>query len=245
MAWYVMHCPSLMMAVYSSEGFILFVQRLERSSWLQYYIFFIRKTILNGNDYQLDRCFPEIHDASYRDRFADSETPDGFTRLSSGVFWWLINIRPGYLVFRQGNSCTLEPYMSYWFARQFGYDQLYIGNPNPRLHFSGNLFEGARAWYYSVARGTGAIFTLPHKNPNFYASFDFCSWYFMANQVPGFGINTSYIRGIKSTYKTKLGSKGCRMRGMDEFQAAEKEEGVNPGGRSAGQGQPLQSRSLG
>jgi len=67
----------------------------------------------------------------------------------------------------------------------------------------------------------------------------------MANQVPRFGISTSCIRGIKSTYKTKLGSKGCRMRGMDEFQATEKEEGVNLGGRSAGQGQPLQSRSLG
>ena len=110
------------------------------------------------------------------------------------------------------------------FAQQFEYNQLYIGNPNLRLRFSGNLFEGARAWYYSVAGGTGAIFTLPHKTPNFYASFSFYSWYFMANQVPGFGINTSYIRGIKSTYKTKLGSKGCRMRGMDEFQAAEKEE---------------------
>jgi len=45
----------------------------------------------------------------------------------------------------------LEPYMSCRFARQFGYDQLYIGNQNPRLRFSGNLFEGARAWYYSVA----------------------------------------------------------------------------------------------
>ena len=66
----------------------------------------------------------------------------------------------------------------------------------------------------------------------------------MANQVPNFGINTSSIRGIKSTYKTTLGSKGYRMRGMDEFQVAEKEEGVNLGGRSTGQGQPLQSWSL-
>jgi len=29
MAWYVMHCPSLMMAVSPSEGFIPFKQRLE------------------------------------------------------------------------------------------------------------------------------------------------------------------------------------------------------------------------
>ena len=47
----------------------------------------------------------------------------------------------------------------------------------------------------------------------------------MANQVPEFGINTSCIRGIKSTYKTKLGSKGCMMREMNEFQEAEKKEG--------------------
>ena len=41
---------------------------------------------------QLDRCFPEIYDVSYRDKFADLVGSDGFTRLSSGVFWWLINI---------------------------------------------------------------------------------------------------------------------------------------------------------
>jgi len=33
MAWYVVHCPSLMMAVSPSEGFIFFVQKLENSSW--------------------------------------------------------------------------------------------------------------------------------------------------------------------------------------------------------------------
>jgi len=97
------------------------------------------------------------------------------------------------------------------FTRQFGYDQLYVGNPNPNLRFCGNLFEGARAWYYSIAGGTGAIFTLPHKTPNSYANLGFCMWYFMANKVPGFGINTSYIKGIKSMYKAKVGSKGYRM----------------------------------
>jgi len=35
MAWYVMHCPSLMTAVSPSEGFISFVQKLENSSWSQ------------------------------------------------------------------------------------------------------------------------------------------------------------------------------------------------------------------
>ena len=136
-------------------------------------MFFILKTILNGGNSQLDRCFPEIHDASYGDKFADLVGPDGFTQLSSGVFWWLINIRPGYLIFQQGNSCTVEPYMSCQFAWQFGYAQLYIGNPNTNFSFCGNLFEGTRAWYYSVAGGTGAIFTLPHKTPNSYVSLIF------------------------------------------------------------------------
>jgi len=45
----------------------------------------------------------------------------------------------------------------------------------------------------------------------------------MANKVLGFGINTLCIKGIKSTYKTKVRSKGCRMREMTEYQEAEKE----------------------
>ena len=111
-----------MTVVSVSEGFVPFVQRLESSSWLQYYMFYIQKTILNGDNYQLDRCFLEIHDASYEDKFADLVGLDGFTRLPSGVFWWLINIQPGYLIFRQRNSCTVEPYMPCRLARQFGYD---------------------------------------------------------------------------------------------------------------------------
>jgi len=40
--------------------------------------------------------------------------------------------------------------------------------------------------------------------------------------VPKFGINTSCIKGIKSTYKAKVECKGCRMRGMNEYQEAER-----------------------
>jgi len=93
MAWYVMHCPSLMTVVPLSAGFVPFVQKLDNSSWTHYYMFYVRKSILNISNYQLDRCFPEIADASYGDKFADLARPDDFTRLPSGVFWWLINIR--------------------------------------------------------------------------------------------------------------------------------------------------------
>ena len=67
----------------------------------------------------------------------------------------------------------------------------------------------------------------------------------MANQVLELAINTSCIRGIKSTYKIKLGSKGYLMRGMDKFQAAEKEEGgesrreVSGTGTAAAEPEPL------
>lgn len=36
----------------------------------------------------------------------------------------------------------LESYLPSQFARQFGYDQLYIGNPNSQLSDEGNLFIG-------------------------------------------------------------------------------------------------------
>ena len=60
MAWYVMHCPSLMTPVSWSEGFTPFVQRLEGSSWCNTYMYFIRRCILTASNYQLNRCFPEI-----------------------------------------------------------------------------------------------------------------------------------------------------------------------------------------
>ena len=167
-----MHCPSLMMLFSASEGFTPYVQRLENSSWLHYYMFSSERwswmgitTSWTGVSLRFMTCLTGIN--------LQILSVWIFTRLSSGVFWWLINIRPEYLVFRQGDFCTLKPYVPCQFTQQFGYDQLYVGNPNPSLRFCGNLFEGARAWYYSVAGGTGAIFTLPHKTPNSYASFRF------------------------------------------------------------------------
>ena len=68
-------------------------------------------------------------------------------------------------------------------------------------------------------RNWGCLY-LPHKTLNSCASFGFCTWYFMANKVPGFEINTSCI---KSTYKAKVRSKSYRMRGMTEYQEDEKE----------------------
>jgi len=134
-------------------------------------MFFIRRTIQSDFNYQLVRCFSDIQDTLYGDRFLDFTGPDGFTTLSTGVFCWLINIRPWYLIFRQGNTCTIKPYLPSRFAR-LGYDQLYVGNPNTILRFSENLFEGARAWYFHVAGGTRATF-IPQRTPHSYTSLSF------------------------------------------------------------------------
>ena len=79
----------------------------------------------NSMNYQVVRCFLDFPEASYGERFSDGLGVDWFTTLSAGVFWWLINIHPGYLVFQQGNICIIEPHVPSQFARQFEYDQLY------------------------------------------------------------------------------------------------------------------------
>jgi len=114
------------------------------------------------------------------------------------------------------------------FAQQFGYDQLYVSNPNASLCFSGNLFEGAREWYYSVAGETRAVFSLPHKMPNCHTSLSFCTWYFLASRMPDFRINTSCIKSIKAFYKAMLES-NKRVQGMNEYQEAKRKTGGEAG----------------
>jgi len=67
----------------------------------------------------------------------------------------------------------IEPYLLSHFAKQFGYDYFYVENLNIDLHFSGNLFEGARASYFYVAGGTRVMFSLPQQTPNSYTSLSF------------------------------------------------------------------------
>jgi len=127
----------------------------------------------------------------------------------------LINIRPGYLIFRQGNTCTIESYLPSHFARQFRYDQIYGGNLNTGLHFNGNIFEGVRAWYFQVARETGVMFSLPQRSPNEYISLSFCTWYVIADMVLGYEMNASCIKAFKTTYSAYRGSKTILKKRMN------------------------------
>src|SRR5436189_3310094 len=114
--------------------------------------------------------------------------------LAPGPFTWLLNIRPGYHLFRREVECWIEPYTPSRFARQFGYDQLYVGNPNSGLAARGTLLEGARAWFYSIAGGTGVTFSLLSLRPKFLCSLNFGCWFLAATGV-----------GVPSSFLTSLG----------------------------------------
>ena len=101
-----------------------------------------RKLVRRYDVYGLFRCFPRIPGAGYDEEFRDAG--EGRSSLSRGIFEWLVSIRPSHLLYRSGDSCYLEPYVPSRFARQFGYDQLYVGNPNLNLAFMGSLIDGAR-----------------------------------------------------------------------------------------------------
>jgi len=110
--------------------------RFEGSSWLRTYMAAVRKLLCWYDVYNLFWCFPYIRDAGYGEEFKDMR--DGKTSLSQGIFEWLVSIRPSHLVYRSGDTCYLEPHVPSRFARQFGYDQHYIGNPNTSLAFMGS-----------------------------------------------------------------------------------------------------------
>jgi len=156
---------SLMTIVHTSEDFMSFLQKLERSTWQHTYKFFIRRIIQSDFNYQLIWCFPDIQDTSYGDCFLDFTGPDGFTTLPTGALCWLINIRLGYLIFHQGDTCTIKPYLPSQFARQFGCDQLYVGNPNTGLHFSRNLLKGYARGIFTWPEGWGHRLVFLNDHP--------------------------------------------------------------------------------
>ncbi|ONK73034.1 uncharacterized protein A4U43_C04F26450 [Asparagus officinalis] len=90
---------------------------------------------------------------------------------------------PGYLTFRVRNQCFIEPYLPCRFARQFGYDQLYVGNPRQQLRTHGGLVDGLRAWLWTVTGCTGAKFSLPSAERQLNLTFLSCRWLLAANKT--------------------------------------------------------------
>ena len=88
--------------------------------------------------------------------------------------------------------------MPSWFARQFGYDQCYVGNPSHRLSYEGSLIDNTQGWYWYIAGCTGAKFVLPQREPALRTSLAYCKWHKAANTFPsGYNLGTSGLTEIK------------------------------------------------
>ena len=85
------------------------------------------------------------------------------------------------------------------------------------------MYEGARVWYFNMARGTEERFILQQKVLNSDASLRFCTWYIIADSVPSYSINYTCIKKIKAMFQAKKGSKSTHLKGMSEFLQTELE----------------------
>jgi len=234
MAWFALHCPALIGAGADPPQGVrtALLRRFEGCSWQKIYVAEARKLVRRYDAYSLFRCFPRMRDAGFNEEFHDAESGD--SPMSRGVFEWLVSIRPSHLLFRSGDTCYLEPYVPSRFARQFGYDQLYVGNPNPDLNFMGSLIDGARAWQFFTADGTGARLRTPLRDPGLRTTLCFCQWYAASNSTPpGFNANSSGVRLIAHRMRQKASEKkeGKRVRvpGIEEFIAVDDSEASDAG----------------
>src|SRR3954470_3508824 len=175
-----------------------FIRSVAECSWTLSQRPEICQFLSRPENYLLYRCPPSFDEAVDGGSFMDLAEEDGSTMLAPGPFTWLLNIRPGYHLFRREAECWIEPYTPSRFARQFGYDQLYVGNPNSDLAVQGTLLEGTRAWFYSIAGGTGATFLLPSSRPKLLCSLNFGCWFLAATGVE-----------VPSSFLTNLGGEGA------------------------------------
>ncbi|ONK80572.1 uncharacterized protein A4U43_C01F19320 [Asparagus officinalis] len=89
----------------------------------------------------------------------------------------------GFPDIRKQLQCFIEPYLPYRFARQFGYDQLYVGNPRQQLRTHGGLVDGLRAWLWTVTGCTGVKFSLLSAERQLNLTFLSCRWLLAANKT--------------------------------------------------------------
>jgi len=167
MAWLAMHCPTLIKPGEEppEDARIALLCRFEESKWVLHYVARIRKIVHFHDNYSLFWCFPHIPSTTYGEEFIDNG--DGQSSLGHGTFKWLVSIRPSHLLYHCKDIVFLKPYVPSRFARQFGYDHIYVGNLNPWLGNTGSLIDGARTWGYFIAKCTKALFVC-HSGPQIF-----------------------------------------------------------------------------
>ena len=98
----------------------------------------------------------------------------------------------------------------------------------------GSLIDGARAWRFFTADGTGAWLRTPLREPGLRTTLCFCRWYAASNSTPpGFNVNRSGVRLISHRMRRKASEreegKRVRVPGLEEFIAVEDSEASDAG----------------
>ncbi|ONK67075.1 uncharacterized protein A4U43_C06F15400 [Asparagus officinalis] len=182
MAWLVLHQSDMMWAPTSVDPSLPFLQIIDNCKWKGRGFADVRKQLQNHKCWVFPTCFLRFS-GQYSDSLIDVEKPGtGRTFLDSGCFDWLVNIRPGYVIFHVRNHCYIEPYLPCRFVHQFGYDHIYVENPKQQLRTRGGLVDGARAWLWNITGCTGAKFNLPGVERKLELTFRQCRWLLAANE---------------------------------------------------------------
>ncbi|ONK56558.1 uncharacterized protein A4U43_C10F10040 [Asparagus officinalis] len=183
MAWFVLHRSDIMSVPNATDHSVPLLQLLENGKWEGRGFPDIRKQLQVHKCWAFSTCFPQFS-SRYGECLIDEEKPREYrTHLDISCFNWLVNIRSGYLTFWVRNQCFIESYLPCRFARQFGYDQLYVGNPRQQLRTHGGLMDGLRTWLWTVMGCTGAKFSLPSTERQLNLTFLSCRWLLAANKT--------------------------------------------------------------
>lgn len=144
-AWYVIHCSTLMTTPTKAKKPVLYLQRLKSCIRKNLCLFYFLSILHQETSYIICPCRLELSASRYAVDLVDTQCRGGYTTLSAEAFLWLVSIHPRYLAFWQNDHYVIEPYMSSRFACKLGYDQLYVGNHNLDLEYSVSMFDDARA----------------------------------------------------------------------------------------------------
>lgn len=119
--------------------------------------------------------------------------------LIFSLFLWLVNIWLWYMLYILDKSVVIEPYMPNHFVRQFGYNQLYVGNSNPELQHGGSYFDAGRTWYFNISGCTGTRFWLPARDAMPRLCLSFYRWYSQVRHTPWFDWKISLMNLMTKT----------------------------------------------
>lgn len=178
MARFLSHCYALMLTPERADEGLYSFSILKHT--LNQILLYIRQDVRYDLYYNFSVWAPNFSPAIYDEILNDETEEDGYLCMSAKAFSWLVSIKFEYLVYRLVGDCGIESYMPFCFARQLGYYQLFIGNPNPELGYVGSLLDGARAWYWNIASATLASYKNLIEALNFQMSLAFCKWFAIA-----------------------------------------------------------------